>query len=84
MAYNVKSKKSGETYYLHRREVSLRGGRRQTIYFFAREIKDGALDEMPGGYVITENERTGLPMLKKEVKGGEPAAAKKAAKPKKK
>lgn len=66
MAYNVKSKKSGETYFLHRREVSLRGGRRQTIYFFAREIKDGALNELPSGYVITENERTGLPMLKKD------------------
>lgn len=83
MAYNVKSKKSGETYFLHRREVSLRGGRRQTIYFFAREVKDGALDEMPGGYVITENERTGLPMLKKDGKTGE-APAKKTAKTKKK
>lgn len=83
MAYNVKSKKSGETYFLHRREVSLRGGRRQTIYFFAREIKDGALDEMPGGYVITENERTGLPMLKKDGKASV-APAKKVAKTKKK
>lgn len=84
VAYNVKSKKSGETYYLHRREVSLRGGRQQTIYFFAREIKDGALDQLPAGYVITENERTGLPMLKKE--GGAPAskAAKTATKTKKK
>jgi hypothetical protein len=67
-AYSVKSKKSGETYYLHRRQVSLRGGRQQTIYFFAREIKDGALDALPEGFVVTENERTGLPMLKKSWK----------------
>lgn len=83
MAYHVKSKKSGETYYLHRREVSLRGGRQQTIYFFAREIKDGALDKMPAGYMITENERTGLPMLKKEG-GSSSAKAGAATKAKKK
>lgn len=65
MAYSVESKKSGETYYLHSREVTLRGGRKQTIYFFAREVKDGALDEVPEGYVVVENARTGLPMLKK-------------------
>jgi hypothetical protein len=66
MAYQVKSRKSGETYYLHRRKVVLRGGREQTIYFFARQEKDGAIDECPPGYVVMENERTGLPMLKKQ------------------
>ncbi len=65
MAHSVKSKKSGETYYLHSKDVTLRGGRQQTIYFFAREVKDGALDEVPEGYVVVENSRTGLPMLKK-------------------
>jgi len=65
MAHSVKSKKSGETYYLHSRNVTLRGGRKQTIYFFAREVKDGAIDEVPEGYVVVENARTGLPMLKK-------------------
>lgn len=65
MAYSVQSKKTGETYYLHGREVTLRGGRRQRIFFFAREVKDGALDELPAGYAVMENARTGLPMLKK-------------------
>ncbi|MEK7460848.1 MAG: hypothetical protein AAB647_01370 [Patescibacteria group bacterium] len=65
MAYSVQSKKTGETYYLHMRNVTLRGGRQQTIYFFARQVKDGALDELPGGYMVMENARTGLPMLKK-------------------
>lgn len=65
MAYNVKSKKSGETYYLHNREVTLRGGRKQTIYFFARTEKEGTLDELPSGYEVMENSRTGLPMLRK-------------------
>ncbi len=65
MAYSVVSKKTGETYYLHTREVTLRGGRLQRIYFFAREIKEGALDSLPDGYEVMENVRTGLPMLKR-------------------
>lgn len=65
MAFSTTSKKSGRTYYLHKKEVTLRGGRKQTIYFFAQDVRDGALDAVPAGYVIMENERTGLPMLKK-------------------
>jgi hypothetical protein len=55
----------GQTYYLHRREVTLKGGRLQTIYFFAREEKDGVIDEMPEGMEVVENTKTGLPILKK-------------------
>lgn len=65
MAYSVKSQKTGESYYLHSREVTLRGGRKQVIYFFGRQVKDGALDSLPSGYEVMENSRTGLPMLKK-------------------
>lgn len=67
MAYSVKSKKSGKTYYLHTKEVKLAGGRKQRIYYFAGEIKKGsALDELPAGYEVMENKRTGLPMLRKK------------------
>lgn len=55
----------GQTYYLHSREVTLKGGRQQRIYFFAREQKDGVIDELPSGFVVIENPRTGLPILKK-------------------
>jgi len=65
MAYSVQSKKSGKTYYLHSRDVTLRGGRRQTIYFFAQDVRAGAMDSVPSGYSVMENARTGLPMLKK-------------------
>lgn len=65
MAFNTTSKKTGETYYLHSRDVTLRGGRKVTIYFFGRKVQDGALDAIPAGYVQIENPRTGLPMLKK-------------------
>lgn len=65
MAYSVVSNKSGKTYYLHSKEVTLRGGRSQTIYFFAQDVRPGALDSVPAGYMVMENARTGLPMLKK-------------------
>ena len=65
MAYSVVSQKSGKTYYLHSRNVTLRGGREQTIYFFAQTEKDGVMDALPAGYEVSENPRTGLPLLKK-------------------
>ena len=63
MAYSHKNSK-GQTYYLHSKDVTLRGGRQQTIFYFAREVKPGALDELPEGKTIVENKRTGLPLLK--------------------
>lgn len=66
MAYSIQSKKTGDTYYLHSKEVTLRGGRQQRIYYFARKVDEAnALDEIPAGYTTMENSRTGLPMLKK-------------------
>ena len=63
MAYSVKNSK-GTTYYLHQRETTLKNGRNQTIYFFAKEPKDGALDAVPSGYQVSET-KNGLPVLKK-------------------
>lgn len=68
MAFSVQSQKSGQTYYLHSKDVILRGGRQQTIYFFAREEKEGVMNELPAGYEVMENSRTGLPMLRKAKK----------------
>lgn len=64
MAYTVRNSK-GQTYFLHGKMVTLRGGRKQQIYYFARREKSDALSDMPNGYQVTENKRTGLPMLKK-------------------
>ena len=64
MAYTVTNSK-GQTYYLHGKMVTLRGGRKQQIYYFAREEKVDVMEAMPDGYEVTENKRTGLPMLKK-------------------
>jgi len=66
MAYSVKSKKTGETYFLHSKEVTLKGGRKQVIFWFARKVGTYSLDAMPAGYVVVESARTGLPILKKK------------------
>jgi hypothetical protein len=65
MAYSVVSKKTGKTYFLHSKNVTLKGGRKQMIYYFAGEAKSNALNALPVGYKVMENDRTGLPMLKK-------------------
>ena len=66
-AYSYTNKK-GQTYYLHTRQVTLKNGRQQTIYFFARDIRDGALEAVPAGYEVVETQRTGMPVLKKSKK----------------
>lgn len=66
MAYTVQSKKSGRTYFLHARVQKLKGGQEVTLYYFAGTVGEGVLDALPAGYVVSENEKTGLPLLKKE------------------
>jgi len=68
MAYSVKSKKSGKTYYLHSKEVELKGGRKQRIFYFASVAEKNAINELPTGYEVMESKRTGLPLLKKKKK----------------
>jgi len=64
MAFSFKNSK-GNTYYLHKKDTTLKNGRRQTIYFFAKEVKaEGALDAVPAGYKVSES-KNGLPVLKR-------------------
>jgi hypothetical protein len=63
MAYSHKNAK-GVTYFLHGRTRVLKSGKESTLYFFAKEVKDGALDSVPAGYVVSET-KNGLPVLKK-------------------
>ena len=63
----------GRDYYLHSRVTKLKStGKMQTIYFFAKKVmtvsKAGkpvqALDSLPAGKRIVENEKTVLPFCK--------------------
>ena len=65
MAFTTVSKKSGKTYHLPARKQKLKGGQEVTLYYFGGEAKEGAIDAVPAGMEIIENERTGLPMLRK-------------------
>jgi hypothetical protein len=66
MAYSQTNSK-GQQYYLHMKDVTLKGGRLQRIYFFARDVRADAIDAIPEGYTSVENPRTGLLVLKKLV-----------------
>jgi hypothetical protein len=67
MAYSYTNAK-GQTYYLHTKDVTLKNGKVQRIYFFARTERDGALDKVPAGYEVMETKRTNMPVLKKAAK----------------
>jgi hypothetical protein len=64
MAYSYTNSR-GRTYFLHNKTTTLKSGREQTIYFFAKDVRDeGSLDAVPEGYMVSES-KNGLPVLKK-------------------
>jgi len=64
MAFSQTNSK-GVTYYLHSKDVTLRGGKQQTIYYFAKDERPEAVDAVPTGYTVVENPRNGFLTLKK-------------------
>ena len=67
MAYEHTNGK-GTTYYLHKSEVTLRGGKTQTIYFFVKDDKAGKGEpcDHPADRMVCENPRNGFLTLKKK------------------
>ena len=63
MAYSFTNSK-GNTYYLHTKKSMTSTGKERTLFFFAKEMKEGTLDAVPAGYDVVEM-KTGLPVLKK-------------------
>jgi hypothetical protein len=63
MAFSYKNAK-GTTYILHSTNTTTKTGKTQTLFFFSKEEKAGALDAVPTGYVVAET-ANGLPVLKK-------------------
>jgi len=54
-------------YTLYTKVVTLRGDRKQRIYFFSKKKKKGAAAiKKPRGYKVVINKKTGLPLLKKK------------------
>jgi hypothetical protein len=67
MAYSQVNSK-GVTYYLHKSEVTLRGGKPQTIYFFTKVPKNakGEPVDLPADRMVKENPRNGFLTLSKK------------------
>ncbi|MEX1247197.1 MAG: hypothetical protein WEA61_01840 [Anaerolineales bacterium] len=63
MAYEFTNSK-GQKYYLHMKARITKDGRSSPLYFFSKEVKEGAIDAVPAGYAVAEM-ATGLPVLKK-------------------
>ena len=56
----------GVVYYLNTKDVTLRGGRVQTIYYFSRDVREETgVEVLPEGYKVVVNQKTGLPLLKR-------------------
>lgn len=58
MAYTHTNSK-GVTYHLNSKDVVLRGGKKQTIYYFSKDARPEAT-ELPAGMTVNENPRNGF------------------------
>lgn len=66
MAYSFTNSKRTE-YYLHSKEVTLRGsGHKQRIYFFKKEVGSNSEENLPNGYEVVESKRSGLPVIRRK------------------
>lgn len=66
MAAYKHTNSKGVSYFLHSKAVTLRGGKEQVIYFFAKELGGkGEPTDLPAGYEVTENPRNGFLTIRK-------------------
>ena len=63
MAYKHTNSK-GVTYYLNSKDVTLRGGKQQTIYYFSKDERKDTGTDLPSTKVVNENPRNGFLTLK--------------------
>ena len=64
MAYKHTNSK-GVTYFLNSKNVTLRGGKQQTIYYFSKDQRPEAIDAVPAGMTVNENPRNGFLTVKR-------------------
>lgn len=66
MPFSYTSKKTQKTYFLHMRTQTSNVGKTTKLYYFAGTPGERAIDDLPTGFKVYENERTGLPFLRKD------------------
>ena len=64
MAYKHTNSK-GITYYLNSKEVTLRGGKKQVIYYFSKDERKDTAADLPEGFEVNENVRNGFLTVKR-------------------
>ena len=64
MGYNHTNSK-GVKYYLNSKDVVLRGGKKQTIYYFSKDDRKETSTELPSGMSVNENPRNGFLTVKR-------------------
>lgn len=65
MAYTYTNSK-GVLYYLNEKEVTLRGGKKQKIRYFSKDLRPESIDELPEGFEVNQNPRNGFCTLKRK------------------
>ena len=62
----------GVAYYLNAKDVTLRGGKAQTIYFFSRDVRLDQGVNLPDDRTVNENPRNGFLTLRRKERVGSP------------
>ena len=60
MATYKHTNSKGVTYYLNSKNVVLRGGKEQTIYYFSKDDRAEGISAVPAGMQVNENPRNGF------------------------
>lgn len=63
-AHYTHTNSRGVTYHLNSKDVTLRGGRQQTIYYFTKDLNTETACELPEGKEVVENPRNGFLVVK--------------------
>lgn len=65
MAAYKHTNSKGVTYYLNSKNVTLRGGKEQTIYYFSKDERADTGVALPAGFEVNENPRNGFLTVKR-------------------
>jgi hypothetical protein len=65
MAGYTHTNSKGTKYYLNSKEVRLRNGKSNRIYFFSKDMRRETAADLPEGRIVKEATRSGLPVVAK-------------------
>lgn len=66
MAAYKHTNSKGVTYYLNSKNVVLRGGKEQRIFYFSKDERAETASDLPDGFTVNENPRNGFLTIKRK------------------